>query len=171
MSAQDLLTALFNAGIAISAGAPSCRWADAGAFDGCRHDLGDLDGARSCGAVRDSTMTPMARTAKARMPIAIMRGLLVKRSSNSQTLKMMAANGSMMTSTDCDTLNGPTCKAACSSSMPAIAAIASAYTGHRLSTPLMPEVVSIWVTVLRNVAISAQVNAARHREQAGPAHR
>jgi hypothetical protein len=57
------------------------------------HGLAGLAGARSLGAVRDSTVTPTAITANARTATAIFAGLSVKRSSNSQTLKMMLANG------------------------------------------------------------------------------
>jgi hypothetical protein len=65
------------------------------------HDLAGPDGVRSCGAVRDSTITPAAMTMKA--TTAILPGLSVKRSSNSQTLKMMTANRSVMTRTGWDT--------------------------------------------------------------------
>ena len=40
----------------------------------------------------------------------IFAGLSVKRSSNSQTLKTMLANGSVITRNGCDTLSGPTCR-------------------------------------------------------------
>jgi hypothetical protein len=63
---------------------------------------------RSSGAVRVRTVTPAAITAKASTATAIFAGLLVKRSPNSQMLKMMLANGSVMTSSGCDTLSGPT---------------------------------------------------------------
>src|SRR5450631_17631 len=122
--------------------------------------LAGLEGVRSFGAVRVSTVTPAAMTANAPTAMAIFTGLSVKRSSNSQMLKTMATNGSMITRTGCDTLNGPTCRADCSSSVPVTAATASAYTGHRVSTPLIPNVVRVSVTVLRNVAIRAQANAA-----------
>jgi hypothetical protein len=45
--------------------------------------------------------------------MTIFAGLSVKRSPNSQTLKIMAANGLTMTSSGWDTLNGPTCRADC----------------------------------------------------------
>ena len=83
-------------------------------------------GSRSCGAVRVSTVTPKAMTANAAMAMAIFTGLLVNRSSNSQTLKMMLANGSVMTKIGCDTLSGPTCSAACCSTVPVIVAPTSA---------------------------------------------
>ena len=66
----------------------------------------------------------------------------------------------MMTSSGWDTLNGPTCRADCSSSVPVAAAAARAYTGQRVSMPPMPDVVSVSVAVLRNVAIRAHANAA-----------
>ena len=97
----------------------------------------------------------MARTAR-----VIFAGLSVKRSSDSQMLKMMAASGLMMTSSGWDTLNGPTCRAACSSSVPVAAAAARAYTGQRVSMPPIPDVVSVSVAVLRNVAIRAHASAA-----------
>src|SRR6266576_6175891 len=65
------------------------RGADAAA--GVRHDLADADGVRSVGAVRVSTVTPAAITAKATAATVIFAGLSVKRSPNSQTLKMMLA--------------------------------------------------------------------------------
>ena len=48
----------------------------------------------------------------------IFAGLSVKRSSNSQMLKTMLASGLMMTRSGWDTLNGLTCRADCSSSVP-----------------------------------------------------
>ena len=85
---------------------------------GTAHVVTGLEGVRSFGAVRDSAMTPTARTAMARTARAIFAGLSVKRSSNSQMLKMMAASGLMMTRSGWDTLNGPTWRADCSSSVP-----------------------------------------------------
>ena len=64
--------------------------------------------------------TPTAITAKATTAMAILAGLSVKRSPNSQTLRMMLANGSTMTRIGWDTLSGPTCSAACWSSAPVI---------------------------------------------------
>ena len=53
-------------------------------------------------------MTPTARIAMATTAVAIFAGLSVKRSSNSQMLKMMLASGLMMTRSGWDTLKGPT---------------------------------------------------------------
>ena len=117
-------------------------------------------------------------TANVTTVTVIFAGLLVKRSSNSQMLKMMLANGSVMTSTGWDTLNGSTCKAACCSSVPVTVAAMNAYRGQRVTTPAIPDAVSVWVAVLRNVASSAQVSAAaaaktaaRRIGEPGPARR
>ncbi len=64
---------------------------------GTAHVVTGLEGVRSFGAVRDSAMTPAARIAMATTAVAIFAGLSVKRSSNSQMLKMMLASGLMMT--------------------------------------------------------------------------
>ena len=56
------------------------------------------DGVRSCGAVLLSMVTPAAITPNATTAMATFAGLSVKCSPNSQTLKMMLANGSTMTS-------------------------------------------------------------------------
>ena len=92
--------------------------------------------------------------------MVIFAGLSVKRSPNSQMLKVMLASGLVMTRSGWDTLSGPTCRADCSSSVPATAAAASAYTGQRVSIPPMPDVASVWVAVFRNVAIRAHASAA-----------
>ena len=92
------------------------------------HELAGRDGVRSCGAVRASLMTPAAITANATTAMASFTALSVKRSPNSQTLKMMLANGSTMTSSGWDTLSGPTCSAPCCSSAPVIVAAMNAYT-------------------------------------------
>ncbi len=115
---------------------------------------------RSCGAVRVSTMTPAASTAKASTATAIFAGLSVKRSPNSQTLKMILANGSVMTSSGWDTLSGPTCRAACCSTVPVTVAAMNAYTGQLVSMPPIPDEARVSVVVLRNVASRAQVSAA-----------
>ena len=54
---------------------------------GTTHVVTGLEGVRSFGAVRDSAMTPAARTAMATTARVILAGLSVKRSSNSQMLK------------------------------------------------------------------------------------
>ena len=70
-------------------------------------------------------VTPAASTMKDKTAAVIFAGLLVKRSSNSQTLKMMLANGLIMTRIGWDTLSGPTCRATCSRSVPATPAAIS----------------------------------------------
>ena len=103
---------------------------------GVGHDLAGVDGVRSAGAVRVSMVTPAAITAKATTAMVIFAGLLVKRSPNSQMLKMMLAKGSVMTSSGWDTLSGPTCSVACWSTVPVTVAAMNAYTdqlpGRRL---------------------------------------
>jgi hypothetical protein len=80
----------------------------------------------SLGAARDSSMIAPAITANAVNATAIFGGLAVKCSSNTQTLRPMLASGLMTTRTGSDTLSGPTCRAACSRSVPAAAAAARA---------------------------------------------
>ena len=58
----------------------------------------------------------------AKAAMAILAGLSVKRSSNSQTLKMMLAIGLTMARSGWDTLKGPTCRADWSSRMPIMTA-------------------------------------------------
>jgi hypothetical protein len=53
---------------------------------GARHGMAGFGGMRSCGAVRVSTVTPTASTAKASTATVIFAGLSVKRSPNSQML-------------------------------------------------------------------------------------
>jgi len=103
---------------------------------GTAHVVTGLEGV--FGAVRDSAMTPAARIAMATTAMAIFAGLSVKRSSNTQMLKMMLARGLMMTRSGWDTLKGPTWRADCSSSVPVMAAAARACTGQRVSMPLAP---------------------------------
>ena len=100
-------------------------------------------------------MTPKATTA-----ITVSTGLPVKRSPNSQTLSTMAASGSTMASSGWDTLSGPTCSAACCSTVPTAVAAANAYTGQLVSIATGPDTVSVSVAVFRNTASMAQVIAA-----------
>src|SRR5215468_8363724 len=104
--------------------------------------------------------TPAAITAKETTATVIFTGLLENCSPNSQTLKTMLAKGLTTTRIGWDTLSGPTCRAACSSTVPAIPAPISAYTGQRMSMPGMPNAVSVSVAAFRNVASIAQVRPA-----------
>ena len=79
---------------------------------GIGHGRAGFGGVRSC-AARVSTVTPAAITADASTATVNFAGLAVRRAPDSQVLKMMLANGSVMTSSGWDTLSGPTCSAAC----------------------------------------------------------
>ena len=70
-------------------------------------------------------MMPAAITAKETTATVSFAGLLVNRSWNSHTLKMMLAKGLMTTRIGWDTLSGPTCRATCSRSVPATPAAIS----------------------------------------------
>ena len=90
--------------------------------------------------------------------MATLAGLSVKCSPNSQTLKMMLANGSVMTSSGWDTASGPTCSAPCCSRAPVMVAAMNAYTGQSVSMAPMPETDSVWVAVFKNDASRAAVS-------------
>ena len=82
------------------------------------HSLTDIERSRSLGAVRDKMVTPIAMTQKATPATTFWARLTVNRSSKTHTLSTIATAGSTTTISGWDTLNGPTCKAACWSTEP-----------------------------------------------------
>src|ERR1039458_5725071 len=57
----------------------------------------------------------------------------------------------------CDTLSGPTCRAACSQNRPTTPPTIKAYSGQRASAPEKPEDEIVSVVALMNVASNAHV--------------
>ena len=96
----------------------------------------------------------------ATMEKAIIARLSDNRSTNSQMLKMIRASGWTKARSGWDTLNGPTWRADWLSSEPDMTAATRAYTGQSMSIPLIPDVVSVSVAVLTNVAVSAHASPA-----------
>ena len=121
---------------------------------GALHSLTGIVESRSVGAVRPKVATPMAITQKAAPATILWARLAVKRSSKIQTLRTMATAGSTTTIRGWETLNGPTCKAACWSTEPTIA-VQSMRKGQCSSVPTTPDTASMLVASLMKAAIKA----------------